>query len=357
MHRKAPLFLVPVVVVALGASACGSSSSAASGGGGGSSSGGGNSGTENVTLMVGGLDKIIYLPAMLAQQLGYFKTEGLNVKLLNTPANGGGVVDTVLTGDADAAVSFFDHSVDLAGLGKSTESVVILDTVPGEAILVPKKNEGSITSVSDFKGKTLGVTSLGGSGEFLTRYLVQHAGLSQSDVKIIGAGAGAAFIATMDAGRVDAGLTTEPSITKLTTSGSAKVLVDLRSAEGSQAALGGIYPGGAVYTSTDYATKHPQTIQKFVNAFVKTLAWIHTHTAEQIADKMPSDYYGSDKGRYVQALEASLPMFNPTGLMPQGGPETVLKVLSTFDPNVKGKNIDLSKTWTDKFVQAAGKAS
>ena len=39
--------------------------------------------------------------------------------------------------------------------------------------------------------------------------------------------------------------------------------------------------------------------------------------------------------------------------MPQGGPETVLKVLSSFDPAVKGKNIDLSKIYTTQFAQKA----
>jgi NitT/TauT family transport system substrate-binding protein len=39
--------------------------------------------------------------------------------------------------------------------------------------------------------------------------------------------------------------------------------------------------------------------------------------------------------------------------MPPNGPATDLKVLQAFNPDVKGKSIDLSKTFTDKFVQAA----
>jgi NitT/TauT family transport system substrate-binding protein len=50
-------------------------------------------------------------------------------------------------------------------------------------------------------------------------------------------------------------------------------------------------------------------------------------------------------------------MFTSDGVMPQGGPETVLKVLATFSPNVKGKEsqIDLAKTYTTEFVKAAVK--
>src|SRR5215831_15028380 len=41
---------------------------------------------EKISIMVGGLEKIIYLPAKLAEQLGYFKAEGLDVELLSEPA-------------------------------------------------------------------------------------------------------------------------------------------------------------------------------------------------------------------------------------------------------------------------------
>jgi NitT/TauT family transport system substrate-binding protein len=48
-------------------------------------------------------------------------------------------------------------------------------------------------------------------------------------------------------------------------------------------------------------------------------------------------------------------MFTSDGVMPDGGPETVLEVLGSFNPNVKGKEdqIDLSKTFTTEFVKAA----
>ena len=41
---------------------------------------------NKISIMVGGYEKQIYLPAKLAEALGYFKEEGLNVELLNEPA-------------------------------------------------------------------------------------------------------------------------------------------------------------------------------------------------------------------------------------------------------------------------------
>ena len=39
--------------------------------------------------------------------------------------------------------------------------------------------------------------------------------------------------------------------------------------------------------------------------------------------------------------------------MPSDGPQTCLAVLGAFNPKVKGKSIDLTKTYTDEFVKAA----
>ena len=65
---------------------------------------------------------------------------------------------------------------------------------------------------------------------------------------------------------------------------------------------------------------------------------------------MPKDFYVGDKEGYVKALDAGKGMFTADGVMPKGGPETVLSVLGAFSKNVKGKNVDLSKTFTTEFV-------
>ena len=72
---------------------------------------------------------------------------------------------------------------------------------------------------------------------------------------------------------------------------------------------------------------------------------------------MPPAYYeGVGRAQYTKALEAQKGIFTPDGVMPAGGPETVLKVLDAFDPAVKGKKIDLSKTYTTEFARKANAA-
>jgi NitT/TauT family transport system substrate-binding protein len=304
---------------------------------------------DKVTIMVGGYEKQIYLPAKLAEALGYFKDEGLDVELLNEPA-GVDAENEMLAGAVQAVVGFYDHSIDLQAKGKFVESVVQFSQAPGEVELVSTKHP-EIKSPADFKGMSLGVTGLGSSTNFLTEYLAVKSGLKLGDFTSVPVGAGTTFIAAMQQDKIQAGMTTEPTISRLLKTGEATVLVDMRTVEGTKAALGGTYPAASLYMQTAWVEANKDTVQKLANAFVKTLKFIDSHSAEEIADKMPKDYYVGDKEGYVKALAAGKAMFTADGVMPQGGPETVLAVLSAFKKDLQGKQIDLSKTFTTEFVK------
>ena len=304
---------------------------------------------DKVTIIVGGYEKHIYLPAKLAEGLGYFKAEGLEVELLNE-ASGVDAENEMLAGAVQGVVGFYDHCVDLQTKGKFVESVVQFSQAPGEVELVSTKHP-EIKSMGDLRGKSLGVTGLGSSTNFLSQYLMVKSGVPLGEFSTIPVGAGTTFIAAMQQDKIQAGMTTEPTISRLLKTGDARVLVDMRTLEKTRQALGGAYPAASLYMSTDWVQKNKPTVQKLANAFVKTLKFINTHSAAEIADKMPKDFYAGDKDGYIKALADGKAMFTADGVMPQGGPETVLAVLGAFSKNVKGRTVDLSKTYTTEFVK------
>jgi NitT/TauT family transport system substrate-binding protein len=303
-----------------------------------------------VTIMVGGLDKVIYMPAMLTQRLGYFQAEGLNVTLMTEPA-GVQATTALVAGQVQGAVGFYDHTLDLQTKGKQVESVVQFAQAPGEVEVVSSKAAGDITSAKDFKGKHLGITGLGSSTDFLTKYLAVHNGLKVSDFSPVAVGAGQTFIAALQHGSIQAGMTTDPTVAQILDKGAGKVLYDMRTPEGSRQALGGLYPSSSLYMNTDWVNGHKETVQKLANAFVKTLTWMSTHTPEEIAAKMPSDYAQGGAELYAQSIKATLPMFTTDGVMPADGPATVENVLKAFNPNLQHATVDLSKTYTTEFVK------
>lgn len=307
---------------------------------------------DKIMIMVGGLEKQIYLPAKLTEQLGYFKEQGLEVELQSEQA-GVNAENQMLAGAVQGVVGFYDHTIDLQAKGKAAMSVVQFSQAPGEAILVSSKLADTLKSAADFKGRTLGVTGLGSSTNFLTQYLAGRAGVKSNEFTTLPVGAGTTFIAAMMQARIDAGMTTEPTISRLLLTDVARVLIDLRTPESTKKELGGLYPAASLYMPTVWVNAHREQTQKLANAFVKTMKFIDTHSAAEIADKLPADYYAGDKPAYVKALDAEKSMFTRDGVMPAGGPETVLAVLQGFNKEVQGKTIDLSKTYTTEFAKAA----
>jgi len=305
---------------------------------------------SRLSIMVGGLEKIIYLPAMLTERLGYFKEAGVNITLLNEGA-GVEAEDEMLAGRVDGVVGFYDHSIDLQSKGKIVEAVIILDRVPGEALVV--SNRSGIKTLADLKGKHIGVTGLGSSTNFLANFLVVKGGADRSQYTPVPVGAGNTLIAAMQQNRIEAAITTEPTVSRLMKIGLAHVLVDMRTAAGTRGALGGTYPAACLYMKADYANSHRDAVARAVAAFTKTLQYLQTHSPSVVADKMPEDYYVGDKPLYLAALGASMNMFNPTGMMPPDGPPTVLKVLASFNKEMDPNKIDLKKTYTDEFVKTA----
>lgn len=348
--RRSYAITAAVIAAALAMTGC---SSKASSGGAAAATQKAAAGSPTVTIMVGGLSKQIYLPFMLAQDLGYYAKAGINVKLENEPA-GGDATQNMLAGQVDGVGGFYDHNIALQGQGKSSESVVSMLQVPGEVELCRADLKDKIKSPADWKGQSLGITDTGSSTDFLTQYLATKNGVDPASTTRRGVGAGTTFIAAMKQKAIACGMTTEPTVSQILSQNLGYILLDMRTADGARQSLGGTYPATSLYMTTSYVNAHKDVVQKLVNAYVATLKWIQTHTGMDVADQVPPDYYsGVGKAAYAKALDSEKGIFNPTGIMPADGPKTCLAVLSAFNQNVKGKSIDLTATYTDEFVKAA----
>ena len=305
-----------------------------------------------IQLMVGGIEKQIYLPAALADRLGYFKEQGLDVQVLSD-TSGGHAEDGLLTGSVQGVVGFYDHTIDLQAKGKFVQAVVQFSQAPGEAVVVSTRLGDAIRSPADFRGHALGVTGLGSSTHLLMQYLAGAHGVSKGEISVAGVGSGEAFAEALRTGRIDVGMTTEPTLSRLLKSGEARLLVDLRTPGTAAGELGGLYPAACLYMSTPWISTHRDEVQRLVNALVKSLRYIATHSAQDIAAQLPPSYMAGDRALYVSTLQQSKAMFTPDGVMPAGGPANVLRVMRLAERTVVGKPIDLSRTFTTEFALAA----
>jgi NitT/TauT family transport system substrate-binding protein len=310
-----------------------------------------------VTIAVGGGACLCYLPTVLAKQLGEYDKAGLAVELVDLKG-GSDALKAVLGGSADVVSGYFDHCVNLAAKKQDMQSFVVYDRYPGLVLVVSPSHNDKIKSVKDLAGKKVGVSAPGSSTDFFLKYLLKKHGVAASDVSVIGVGLGATAVAAMQQGQIEAAVMLDPSITVLQGSyPDLRILSDTRTQKDTMDVFGGEYPGGSLYSTTAWVKSHEKEAQALTNAIVNTLDWIHAHSPEEIMAKMPPEIVGKNKELYLAALKNTIPMYSKTGLMDPKGADAVLAVFSESSPEVAKANIDLSKTYTNRFVEQARKTT
>jgi sulfonate transport system substrate-binding protein len=306
-----------------------------------------------VTVAIGGAGCLCYLPTVLAQQLGEYDKAGVEVELVDFKG-GSQALTAVIGGSADVVSGYFDHCVNLAAKNQALQSFVVYDRYPGLALVVGPKQVGKINAVKDLADKKVGVSAPGSSTDFFLKFLLKKNSVDPNSVGVVGIGLAATAVAAMEQGSVDAAVMLDPAITQLQgRNKDLKILSDTRTQKDTLAVFGGEYPGGALYTKADWIAKNQAATQALTNAIVATLKWIHSHSAEEIMAKMPDNLIGPDKELYLAALKNTIPMYSTTGLMDPKGAQAVLDVFSQSSPEVANAKIDLSKTYTNTFVEQA----
>lgn len=340
MLRKTLTAVAVSATLAAGLTACG---------------GGGKTGANGmpvVKIMVGGLDKQIYLPFTLAKQLGYYQKYGVDVQLSDEVDGGVGAEDAMASGQVDMAGAWYIHAFDFQAQGKSVEGIVQLGGAPGEREMCA--SNGGVHSGADFKSKTMGVTDLGSGTDELTQFIAEKGGVAHSEYHTLAVGAGSTAIAAIQKGSATCVMTTQPTVAALEKKGLAYSAVDLATTSGATQALGGAWPAATALARTDWVDSHKTEVQGVVTALVATMNWIHTHTPAQIAAKMPPDYVSNDlvsKADYIKALTEDRGQYLPDGMMPPTGPATVAETEKVIGTDVSG--VDPSKTYTNQFAQVA----
>lgn len=356
---KRTVSVIAIGALALGASACSSSKKTTPAAAGPTGAGSSTVATPagpipNVSLMVGGIDKQIYLPYQLAQNLGFYKKYGVNVTL-STETNGGvGAEDAMGSGQVDMAGAWYIHTIDFQSKGKNVIDVVQLSGAPGEREMCGT-NSG-VHSAADFKGKTVGVTDLGSGTDELTQFLAAQKDVTHSQYHTLAVGAGATAIAAIQRKTAQCVMTTQPTVGALESKNLAYSALDLATTSGATAALGGAWPAAGVLTLASFAQKHPAAVQSVVDALVATMHWINTHTAADIANAMPSQFVSNStitKAQYIAGLNTDKGQFLPDGVMPAGGPKTVYAMEKLIGAKVS--NVVLANTFTNTYAMAANK--
>lgn len=303
------------------------------------------------TIAVGGKASLYYLPLTIAEQLGYFRDEGLQVEILDF-AGGAKALQAMMGGGADVVSGGFDHVMLMRARGQNLRGFVLQGATP--AISLGVATGRTYRSPKDLKGMKIGVSAPGSSTHAFINYLLATAGIAPDDVSIIGVGTGPAAVAAMQAGHLDAIANIEPAITLMEKSGSIKVVVETVSVQGATAVFGSPLPSGSLYTRDEFIKANPNTVQALTNAMVRALKWLKTATPDEVAKAVPPEYLIGDRALYLDAYRKNRESYSRDGLFPSAGADAQLKVLAGFEPAVRdATGLRAVDTYTNEFVKAA----
>ena len=307
-------------------------------------------------MMVGGIDKQIYLPYQLAQRLGLLQEVRRQHAAVHRENGGVGAEDAMASGQVDMAGAWYIHTIDFPAKGKNVIDVVQLSGAPGEREMCGT-NSG-VHSAADFKGKSLGVTDLGSGTDELTQFLASKQGIAPQRVPH------RCRRGRSDRDRGDPGqqvqcvMTTQPTVGALESKQLAYPAIDLATTAGAKQALGGAWPAAGVLAKADWVKSHQSEIQDVVDALVATMHWISTHSAADIADKCrPVRLEQHDQQGAVHRRSATdKGQFLPDGVMPAGGPKTIYAMEKMLGVDVGKVDLEqhLHEQLRDEGEQARG---
>ncbi len=305
-----------------------------------------------LTIAVGGKNLLYYLPLTVAEQLGYFKDEGLDLTIVDF-AGGSRALAAVVGGSADVVSGAFEHTINMQFKGQPMRAFVLQGLAPQIVLGVNPKTMANFKTIADLKGKKIGVTAPGSSTNVMVNFVLAKAGLKPSDVSIVGVGAGNGAVAAMRAGQIDAISNLDPVITLLARSGDLKIVSDTRIVAESEKVFGGPMPAACLYAPQPFIDKNPNTTQALTNAIVRADKWIQAAGPGDIIKAVPESFLLGDRAVYIDAFMAAKGALSPDGTIPAKGAETALRALASVDAELAKAKIDLSAVYTNSFVQKA----
>ncbi|KQP35323.1 ABC transporter substrate-binding protein [Pseudorhodoferax sp. Leaf274] len=305
-----------------------------------------------LTLAVGGKATFYYLPLTIAEQLGYFKAEGLDV-VVEDHAAGGHAMQAVLSGTADIGAGPFESLVLLRSRNLAYQSFVLQGRAPQIAMGVSTRTLAQYQGLASLRGRSIGVSAPGTSTQMVAQLLLARAGVKPHEARFVGVGTGAEALATLRAGELDAMSNTEPVMTMLEQHGDVRIVADTRTLKGSQDLFGGNMPAACLYASTAFIATQPRVCQALAHAIVHALKWLQTAGPGDIVRTVPENYLLGDRALYLASFQKVRDTISPDGLVPEDGGATALRTLASFDADIDSARIDPARLFTNAFARKA----
>ena len=307
----------------------------------------------------------------LATGLGYFAAEGIEIVHVDLEKLAGEdylMQEPLMKGQIDASYHWLNHAIYGARHGFPIKAVMVFNDAPGMTVMVANRVKDQVRSAADFKGRNVAEGAGYGTKSIITSYLAAKAGVpphGYTPVTLGKEGRQEAVIQGLKSGTVDVMTFQEPVTSALRDTKMVSVLYDLNSGASTAKVLGAAFPAQTLLMSPKYLEAHPDTVQHLVNALVKAMRFINSHSAEEIAAKLPAEYFkDKDRAAEVKLIGDTLPTFAKGDYSFKADAVKLVAEInlgSDFDKSVEGQwratgdksKVRPAELYTNRFVDKA----
>ena len=305
-----------------------------------------------LSIAVGLKASLDSLPLTIADRLGYFAAEGLEVDI-HEFAGEPRAQQAVLERSEDVVSGSYENTIHLQARNQFFRAFVLLGRAPQIALGVSARTMPGYKTITDLKGRKIGVSLQGSAANTVASLVLQRAGVLPQDVSFVELGSVSAAMAAVRSAQVDAIAYTEPVMTMLEHKSEVRIIADTRTLKGAQDLFGGLMPSACLYAPGDYLLKNPGTVQALANATVHALKWLQTAGPSDIIKAVPEAYLLGDRSLYLASFNKVREAIAVDGLIPDDGVRTALRAMGRLDASIKTERIDLARTFTNEFSRKA----
>jgi len=283
------------------------------------------------------------IPIYLADKLGYFKDEGLEVEFVNFKSSPLSVA-AMLAGEVQFTLTSYDQALKMYEKGRVLKNLLTTTEKHPWAII----SRPEIKTVEDLKGKTISAKMPGsGPRAFISTILIRYGLDPEKDVKF-SALPGPAIIPSYENGAIDATFGSGNLKAELLARG-AKVLVDMNDPKQHLEILGtDTYPLKVVMATAEYIEKNPAIVQHFVNAIVKAMKWEQSQDSATIAEAVAPYLLGPQDEKIIGDIRRA---FSHDGVITPEGHKSIEKI--TMDVGLIKKPIAMKEVVDQSFLTVA----
>ncbi|HVT50187.1 MAG TPA: ABC transporter substrate-binding protein [Dongiaceae bacterium] len=306
----------------------------------------------NITIASATTGTFVGYPLALADKLGYFTDEGLKPQIAHF-AGGTKAVEALLANSVDFNVGLYEYTIRLQAKGQHLVAVLNQILYPGFAVGVRTELADKVHALKDLKGLKVGVTAPGSGTQTMVTYLASREGVNADEISYVPVGSGGSALAALQHGEIDAISNLDPLMTMAERQNVIKIIADFRNKSGTESYFGGSAGSLGLVATAETIQKYPHTVQATVNALLRAMLWIRTHTPQELASTLPEGYGQQDMELWLASYKNVIDSLSPDGLMSQEAAKNTYDYLAAATPSLKSANIDLTKTFDNSFVQSS----